>query len=140
MIRVLVTGGRLFTDYKFIEAWILYIHHTVGIEVLIHGGAAGADSFSALCCERHGIPVLRFPALWHIHGLSAGPVRNTQMLDEGLPDILLAFPGGPGTSNMIKQSTERGLPVLKASDEEIPDEFWKTLDHFRQASQQANED
>lgn len=33
------------------------------------------------------------------------------MLDEGKPDIAVAFPGGTGTSNMTKQLLEAGVLV-----------------------------
>jgi hypothetical protein len=33
------------------------------------------------------------------------------MLDEGQPDLVIAFPGGAGTANMIQQSKARGIPV-----------------------------
>jgi len=52
-----------------------------------------------------------FPADWSRHGKSAGPIRNRQMLIEGRPDIVVAFPGGKGTANMIKQAVEAGVKV-----------------------------
>lgn len=49
---------------------------------------------------------------WNTHGNSAGPIRNKQMLDEGKPDLILAFPGGKGTADMIRQVSAARLPVL----------------------------
>jgi hypothetical protein len=34
------------------------------------------------------------------------------MLDDGTPDLVVAFPGGRGTTNMIRQATERGFEVI----------------------------
>jgi hypothetical protein len=31
------------------------------------------------------------------------------MLDEGKPDLVVAFPGGGGTANMCKQAREAGV-------------------------------
>ena len=49
-----------------------------------------------------------FPAQWSKYGRAAGPLRNTQMLSEGNPDIVLAFHDNikrsRGTRNMIVQS------------------------------------
>jgi hypothetical protein len=33
-------------------------------------------------------------------GKKAGPLRNQRMLDEGRPDLVVAFPGGGGTEDM----------------------------------------
>ena len=41
------------------------------------------------------------------HGNAAGPIRNQRMLDHGKPDIVVAFPGGSGTADMVKLSRGR---------------------------------
>jgi hypothetical protein len=41
-----------------------------------------------------------------------GPIRNKQMLEEGKPDLMVAFPGERGTANMCKQAREAGVPVM----------------------------
>ena len=33
------------------------------------------------------------------------------MLDEGKPDLVVAFPGGPGTQNMVNISRQQGFEV-----------------------------
>jgi hypothetical protein len=38
------------------------------------------------------------------------------MLDEGKPDLIVAFPGHRGTANMIKQSEQRGLEIITVDD------------------------
>lgn len=61
------------------------------ITVLIEGEARGADLLARRYAERRKIPVNAFPALWDKHGKAAGPIRNTQMLSEGRPDLVVAF-------------------------------------------------
>lgn len=60
--------------------------------------------------------MIEFPALWDKHGRAAGPIRNTQMLDEGRPDLVLAFhrdlSESKGTRNMVEQSVKANLPVI----------------------------
>jgi hypothetical protein len=56
-------------------------------------------------------PVSTFFAAWHEHGRGAGPIRNRQMLEEGRPDLVVAFPGGHGTAGMIKLALKAGVPV-----------------------------
>jgi hypothetical protein len=40
--------------------------------------------------------------------------RNQQMLDEGRPDLVVAFPGGAGTANMVKLARAIGCEVIEA--------------------------
>lgn len=62
-----------------------------------------------------GIPVKTFRADWGKYGKSAGPRRNKQMLDEGRPDLVVAFEGGRGTADMVKQAKAAGVEVLIAT-------------------------
>jgi acyl-CoA synthetase (NDP forming) len=55
--------------------------------------------------------VTSFPANWKKHGKSAGPIRNQLMLDVGKPDLVIAFPGGSGTADMIRRARKAGVPV-----------------------------
>lgn len=80
---------------------------------IIEGGARGADSLGAQYAEEVGIPSRRFPALWGTYGKAAGPIRNTQMLKEGAPDLVVAFlaPNSRGTKHMISIAEKAGVPV-----------------------------
>lgn len=79
--------------------------------VIIHGAAPGADGCAAAWASANGVATRAFPADWKTHGMAAGPVRNRQMLDEGKPDLVIAFPGGAGTRNMVLQAQGAGVPV-----------------------------
>lgn len=65
----------------------------------------GADNF---------IRVEEYPADWARFGKSAGYLRNKQMLEEGKPDLVVAFPGGRGTANMIAIAMKAGVKVIDA--------------------------
>lgn len=81
---------------------------------IIHGGAKGADSWADDWAVINWCPCTAFKADWNTHGRKAGPIRNAQMLDEGKPDLVLAFPtGGRGTANMIALARIAGLPVIE---------------------------
>ena len=62
------------------------------------------------------IPVERFPADWSEYGKAAGAIRNQQMLDEGTPDLVVAFPGGNGTLDMVRRSQRAGIKVLRTKE------------------------
>jgi ABC-type Fe3+-hydroxamate transport system substrate-binding protein len=38
------------------------------------------------------------------------------MLNEGKPDLVIAFPGGKGTQMMINLAESAGIPVVKIND------------------------
>lgn len=103
-MRVLVCGGRDFVDRKFLEEVLDDLNTRRGpFEVVIHGGARGADTLAGLWAKRRGVPIELYPADWGRHGRSAGPVRNAEMLTRGRPDLIIAFPGGAGTADMVRQ-------------------------------------
>ena len=54
---------------------------------------------------------------WEKHGRAAGPIRNKLMLDEGRPDLVVAFPGGRGTANMVKQASAASVEVIEVRRE-----------------------
>jgi hypothetical protein len=112
VVRVLVCGGRDFVDEGAMKSTLDKFHSTTPIICLIHGAARGADTLAAKWARENGIHVVEFPALWATYGRGAGRVRNRQMLVIGRPDIILAFPGGAGTQNMIDQSIRAGIKVV----------------------------
>lgn len=110
-MRILVCGGRNYTDGESV-AWALSQFAGPHNVVLINGGASGADALGRLYAQRLGWEVLTFGADWHMHGKAAGPMRNQRMLDLGKPDVVLAFPGGRGTADMVKKAKKAGIRVV----------------------------
>jgi hypothetical protein len=82
-----------------------------GICLIIHGGASGADRLAGHWAVDVKIPCMVFPAPWDSCGRLAGPLRNQWMLDFGKPDIVIAFPGGRGTANMVSLARQRNIEV-----------------------------
>ena len=78
---------------------------------IIEGGAKGADKLAREWAASRGIPVRTFKADWRRYGRGAGPQRNEQMLDEGKPDLVVAFPGGSGTASMMRLARAAGVRV-----------------------------
>ncbi|MBB5222740.1 hypothetical protein HNP73_002676 [Amaricoccus macauensis] len=112
-MRVFVCGGRGFTDRESLRSALDRIASGARIDVVIHGDAAGADRLAGEWARLSGIRELAFPADWERHGRAAGPIRNRRMLVEGEPDLVVAFPGGRGTANMMRQARAAGVPVLE---------------------------
>ena len=73
--------------------------------------ASGADQLAGQWAKSRGISVKAYPADWKNLGRIAGPIRNKKMLDEK-PDLLVAFPGGKGTANMVFYAKKSGCVVV----------------------------
>jgi hypothetical protein len=116
--RVLVCGGRDYSDANTLVTVLDELKQETEINgkrlIIIHGAAKGADKLAESWAEFNKLPIKPFHANWKKHGRAAGSIRNTQMLEEGRPDLVLAFPGGPGTRNMVQQAIKYGVPVRRA--------------------------
>lgn len=91
------------------------LEHYGTVEV-IEGEANGADFLSRVWAVYRGVPFHPFPAQWRVGGQynpHAGPERNQRMLDEGRPGLVMAFPGGRGTDDMVTRSLNAGIQVLR---------------------------
>ena len=129
---VLVTGGRTFSDYRFVSETLEY-HHP---DLIVHGAARGADSLADRWALENGIPRVVFAVhdnQWRVWGKAAGHMRNDDMLaflraiawhDEwgrpdwsGAPSIeAIAFPGGSGTNHMCARLELAGVPLWDHRD------------------------
>lgn len=121
-MRLLICGDRNYGDADRILRHLRA--HKDSVEVVIHGAARGADTFAEKAAQQLGIPTLSFPAQWDVYGKRAGPLRNTQMLNDGKPTHVWAFHDNiaesKGTKNMIAQATKAGLPVALISKDDDP--------------------
>lgn len=113
-MKVLACGGRDFADH---EALTRALDHVVAergpIDVLVHGAARGADSLAGQWAASRGIAVRAYPADWAAHGRAAGPVRNQEMIDREVPDLVVAFAGGAGTADMVRRARRAGIAVVE---------------------------
>lgn len=119
-MKVLVTGGRNYRDIKRLFAVLDATHAQTPITLIIEGGAVkidldksrhGADAYARQWAEARGIAFKEYKANWQQYGGAAGPMRNQQMLDEGHPDLVIAFPGGKGTASMVERTKRAGVAI-----------------------------
>lgn len=107
-ISVLVCGGRDYNDTHYFLAVMNRLHEKRVVTTVIQGGARGADCMAVAWALFNEIPVIECKADWKKHGKKAGPIRNAEMLKHD-PDLVIAFPGGRGTSDMLKQAQKAGI-------------------------------
>lgn len=111
MKRVLVCGGRNYRNRARVSAVLSAVHRKHGISAIIQGAAAGADEYAVYWAFDNDVRCCSFPADWETHGKKAGVLRNLRMLEEGKPDVVIAFPGGKGTAHMIEVARKAGVFV-----------------------------
>ena len=102
---VLVCGGR---DYSGDVSCLSKIQVTM----IIQGGANGADRLAKEWAKARGIHHAEVEALWDIFSKPAGSKRNAAMLILR-PAYCVAFPGGTGTNDMVKQCESHNIPVWR---------------------------
>ncbi len=111
---VLVCGGRSYRDRRRVYGALDTAHIHRNITMVITGGATGADAIAADWAADRDIGLLEFSADWS-QGRKAGPLRNQKMLDEGKPSLVIAFPGGRGTADMIRRAEAAGISVARVT-------------------------
>jgi predicted polyphosphate/ATP-dependent NAD kinase len=111
MKRILVCGGREYSDAETVNRVLDEVSEGKQA-VIIEGGATGADYLAAKWAQSRRMRLEVFAADWAEYGKAAGPIRNQKMLDMGKPDVVVAFPGGRGTADMVRRACQAGVPVI----------------------------
>lgn len=128
MFKVIIAGGRDFSDYEYLKRSCDNILKNKTDIIIISGCADGADKLGEKYAEERGYDVLKFPAPWDdVEGKSryeigftkagkkywkkAGPFRNAQMANAA--DALIAYwdKRSPGTKDMIDKASEKRLLI-----------------------------
>lgn len=117
-MRVIICGGRSFDDYEMLERELDALHAQHRFTHVIHGAAKGADSFGEHWAQSRHLEVEKVPAHWRELGKKAGAVRNAEMLTRK-PQLVIAFKGGKGTANMVRQAEAAGVPVIRIGHDEF---------------------
>lgn len=132
-MRILVCGGRHFSDRSAVARALAPYKPkpitNIAEHKIIHGGASGADQLAGEWAECFGVPFREFPANWtdlsHADAVirtrhdgtkydaKAGSRRNQRMIDEGKPDLVIAFPGDRGTADMVAKARKAGIEVIE---------------------------
>lgn len=119
-MRILVCGDRNWHNREIIRNELIKFLPDASNTIIIHGAARGADTIAGLIGAGLGMKVLAFPAEWHKYGRAAGPIRNQRLLDEGKPEMVLAFHNNihesKGTKDMVSRARKAGLKVVIIND------------------------
>jgi hypothetical protein len=114
---LMVTGGRHYANQPAVWDALDEVHYEVGgITLLIHGATPtkqGADWLADAWAKARGVPVKQVPVDTKFDGPwpNAGRMRNARMLMHYPPDGIMAWPGGPGTQDMMVRADLAGYIV-----------------------------
>lgn len=105
---ILVCGGRNYSSKQDVYD-VLDRHNPT---VVVAGGAVGADSLAVDWARTRQRAYIVFPAEWDKYKKAAGSIRNQRMLRTN-PDLVIAFPGGTGTADMVRRAKNAGIEVYE---------------------------
>ena len=117
-MRVIVCGGRDYDNPSLVSHIIDYVWDSMNnygdLTIATGECQGGADLFARQFAEKmsHWVKYVGYPAEWEAHGKAAGPIRNAHMLSDFKPDLVVAFPGGKGTADMVRKAQEAGVTVM----------------------------
>jgi len=115
-VRMLVCGGR---DWVSSVARVNLVQQVLSAlpvpDILIVGGddtdrQNSVDGTAFLWALNRGIPIAVVKPHWDRWKRAAGPMRNAAML-KLCPTLVVAFPGGRGTEDMVRKANAAGVPV-----------------------------
>lgn len=124
-LKLAIVGSRDFTNYKRFSREILGLYFLDEIDLIISGGAFGADTMADKFAVENEIDFLRKPAKWKKLGRRAGFVRNEYIIREA--DEVIAFQKNKskGTQNSIEwaKKLKKKLTVIDVSHVREDDEL-----------------
>jgi hypothetical protein len=112
-MRVLVCGGRAYGDAAKVFGMLDELHWRRPITQIIQGGAAGADAIARAWAETAGVKVRTYTGVRTESGKSSWSKGNQRMLDEGKPQLVVAFPGVRRTADMVRRAKRAEVTVLE---------------------------
>lgn len=112
-MRLLVCGGRHFDDAVLVEAELTAFHAATPISVVIHGGLPCIGMPVESWARRNKVHVVRYPANFSL-GKSGDSLRDAFMLGDSRADMLLIFPGGRRTAELLREAERKQVPVIPA--------------------------
>ena len=112
MFKVIIAGGRDFSDYDLLKVKMNRILSNITDEiVVISGTARGADSLGEKYATEMGYKLEQYPANWNKYGKRAGYLRNEQMADVAHACVCFWDSKSKGTKHMIDLANEKKLKL-----------------------------
>ncbi len=114
-MRTVICGSRDLEDWELLKATIA--NAPFPVTEIVSGMAEGIDLLAVDYAVIYGIPWIEMPAEWKKYGVSAGFIRNTQMLEISEAAIAVWNGYSRGTAHTIREAKRlnKSLHVENAS-------------------------
>lgn len=118
-MKTIIAGSRLPDYRKFPGVWadaraaIESAAQVCGWEIteVVSGTCHGIDKLGEEWAGKNGVHVEPFPAMWKVHGKSAGPIRNGEMARYADALILVWDGRSRGSASMKRLAQQEGLRI-----------------------------
>ena len=113
---VIVTGSRKWKNKRMLHTQLTNLNP----DVVVHGGAIGADSFVSEWCRSRGrVEIIMYPD-YDAYKKRAPLVRNIRMLETWPEATVVAcpLPGGSGTQHTMREARKRDMEVCVVPNEQ----------------------
>ena len=111
MFKVIIAGGRDFTDYDLLKTTVtkLVAKYEAKDITIVSGTARGADQMGERLAKEMGWNVEEYPAKWDLYGKSAGYKRN-ELMAQNAHGVIAFWDGkSRGTEHMINIARKQSL-------------------------------
>ena len=112
-MKLAIVGSRDFADVdKFKEMMEFATSLWGNPEVVISGGARGADTLGEQWAKSLNIPTIIYNPDWSTYGKRAGILRNIDIINNSTHVIAFPSKRGKGTQHSIKLAEKQGKPLI----------------------------
>src|SRR5215203_4448097 len=121
-MNVIVSGGRAYFDQVKVDDVLDTLNWQRHIDAILQGGATGADELARNWAERRRVRIRTYISGKTSGGRSSWSKGNQRMVDEGRPDLVVAFPGVRRTADLVRRAKDACVTVLLidgASDDPV---------------------
>ncbi len=134
--RVIITGSRKYEWKHRVWAYLDMLLAYQGDQLLIVNGGCftGADKSASAWCDDHKVACHWYLANWD-NGKSAGPIRNSKMVDDGAEQCVGFFyvpnlqTENRGTRDTMVKADKAGIVCLAAWGDQAPEPWHATKYH-----------
>lgn len=113
-MKAAVIGSRTFNDFSMVEKTMNEYkqNNNVEYELIISGGARGADSLGEEYANKYNVPKLILKPDWKKHKKAAGFIRNKNIIDNA--EIVFAFWDGKskGTQHAMQLTKQQHKTLI----------------------------
>lgn len=109
-MKLAIVGDRHFTGYSFLYKTLKNLD--LNFSEIVSGDASGVDRLAEQYARNNNIPFTCFKAEWDKYGRSAGPRRNTLIVENSDLILALVSQASRGTMNCINQALSCAKPII----------------------------